>query len=105
VVNSPRYAGLFCCFAFALPHARPQFQPAGSGVVVLFILLVAGVFFPFQPLDPAWQSRLTAALVNAATLPLLALALLELARHLDPEDPLIRGRQRRLAQLAIAASR
>jgi hypothetical protein len=52
--------------------------------VVLFTLLVAGVFFPFQPLDPAWQSRLTAALVNAATLPLLALALLELARHLDP---------------------
>ena len=73
--------------------------------MVLFILLVAGVFFPFQPLDPAWQSRLTAALVNAATLPLLALALLELARHLDPEDPLIRGRQRRFAQLAIAASR
>ena len=72
--------------------------------VVLFTLLVAGVFFPFQPLDPAWQSRLTAALVNAATLPLLALALLELARHLDPEDPLIRGRQRRFAQLAIAAS-
>jgi hypothetical protein len=68
-------------------------------------VLIAGVFFPFQPLDPAWQSRLTAALVNAATLPLLALALLELARHLDRDDPLIRGRQRRLAQLAIAASR
>jgi hypothetical protein len=72
--------------------------------VVLFAVLVLGVLLPFQPLDPAWQSRLTAALVNAATLPLLTLALLELARHLDPDDPLVRGRQRRCAQLAIAAS-
>ena len=72
--------------------------------LVLFAVLIAGVLFPFQPLDPAWQSRLTAGLVNAATLPLLALALLELARLLEPDDPVIRGRQRRCAQLAIAAS-
>ncbi|MEB3168366.1 MAG: hypothetical protein VKK97_06485 [Synechococcaceae cyanobacterium] len=72
--------------------------------VVLFVVLVLGVLLPFEPLDPAWQSRLTAALVNAATLPLLALALLQLAWLLDPDDPVIRRRQQRFARLAIAAS-
>jgi hypothetical protein len=43
-------------------------------------------------------------LVNTATLPLLALVLLQLARHLEPRDPRIRVRQERFAQLAIAAS-
>jgi hypothetical protein len=34
------------------------------------------VLLPFQPLDPAWQWRLSNALINSAPLPLLALALL-----------------------------
>lgn len=72
--------------------------------VVLFAVLVIGALIPFQPLDPAWQSRLTATLVNAATLPLLALALLQLALLLDPKDASIRRRQERFAQLAIMAS-
>ncbi|MFM9104761.1 MAG: hypothetical protein ACKOPS_27025 [Cyanobium sp.] len=55
--------------------------------VVLFAVLVLSSLFPLQPLDPAWQGRLTAVLVNAGTLPLTALALLLLARLLDPEDP------------------
>lgn len=71
---------------------------------LLFSLLVLGSLFPFQPLDATWQIRLGAVLVNAATLPLLALALLQLARHLEPRDPRIRKRQERFAQLAIAAS-
>jgi hypothetical protein len=71
---------------------------------LLFALLVLGSLFPFQPLDAAWQIRLAAVLVNAATLPLLALALLQLARLLEPRDPSIRARQERFAQLAIAAS-
>ena len=72
--------------------------------VALFTLLVLGSLFPFQPLDAAWQIRLGAVLVNAATLPLLALALLQLARQLSPRDPRIQRRQQRFAQLAIAAS-
>ena len=75
-----------------------------SQLALLFALLVLGSLFPFQPLDAAWQIRLAAVLVNAATLPLLALALLQLARHLEPRDPRIRARQERFAQLAIAAS-
>lgn len=72
--------------------------------VALFALLVLGSLFPFQPLDAAWQIRLGAMLVNVATLPLLALALLQLARQLSPRDPRIQRRQQRFAQLAIAAS-
>jgi len=72
--------------------------------VVLFAVLVLGSLFPFQPLDPAWQSRLTAVLVNAGTLPLTGLALLQLAFLLDPEDPDIHRRQQRFAQLSIAVA-
>jgi hypothetical protein len=71
---------------------------------LLFALLVLGSLFPFQPFDAAWQIRVGAVLVNAATLPLLALVLLQLARHLEPRDPRISKRQERFAQLAIAAS-
>ncbi|MCS5697777.1 hypothetical protein NZK32_01785 [Cyanobium sp. FGCU-52] len=52
-----------------------NFSRLGLVFLVLFTVLAAGVLFPLKPLDPAWQSRLTAALVNAATLPLLALPL------------------------------
>jgi hypothetical protein len=72
--------------------------------VVLFAVLVLGSLFPVQLLDPAWQRRFGAVLVNAGTLPLTALALLQLAWLLDPEDPRIRKRQQRFAQLAIGAA-
>lgn len=72
--------------------------------LVLFAVLVLGSLFPVQLLDPTWQRRLGAVLVNAGTLPLTALALLQLAHHLDPRDPRIRKRQQRFAQLAIAAA-
>jgi hypothetical protein len=47
--------------------------------LVLFVLfgsLVAPALFPLQLLDPAWQLRLAAALINTAAFPLLGLALL-----------------------------
>jgi hypothetical protein len=72
--------------------------------VVLFAVLVLGSLFPVQLLDPAWQRRFGAVLVNAGTLPLTALALLQLAHHLAPRDPRIRKRQQRFAQLAIGAA-
>jgi hypothetical protein len=72
--------------------------------VVLFATLAAGSIFPFEPLDPAWQSRLTATLLNAATLPLLALVLLQLASLLDPRDPLIQRQRQRFSHLAVAAA-
>ena len=65
--------------------------------VVLFAVLVLGNLFPLQLLNPTWQSRVAAALVNGATLPLTALALLQLARLLD-------SRQRPAAVAARAAA-
>lgn len=77
-------------------------HPESSG----FALLVLGSLFPFQPLDATWQIRLGAVLVNAATLPLLALALLQLARQLSPRDPCsqLRRDERQLAGLRQAVA-
>lgn len=72
--------------------------------VALFATLVAGSLFPLQPLDPAWQSRVIGALVNAATLPLLAVALLHLSVLLDPQDPRLQQRYQLFCRLAAAAS-
>jgi hypothetical protein len=71
---------------------------------VLFATVVAGALWPIQLLEPLWQLKLTAALVNAATFPLLGLALLRLAAFLDPEDPLLERRQRLCSRLAVAAA-
>lgn len=73
-------------------------------LVVLFAILVAGSLFPFQPFDPLWQGRLIAALVNSATLPLVALALLHLAVLLDPSDPRLQRRYQRFCTFAAAAA-
>lgn len=56
--------------------------------VVLFAVLVRGNLFPLQLLNPTWPSRVVAALVNGATLPLTALALLqeEYLRQLRGDD-------------------
>ena len=87
-----------------LPMPVRNFSRLALVFVVLFAVLVLSSLVPFQPLDPAWQSRLTAVLVNAGTLPLTALALLQLAFLLDPEDPDIQRRLQRFAQLSIAVA-
>ena len=69
--------------------------------VALFVVLVLGNFFPVQLLDPSWQSRLVTVLVNAGSLPLTALALMQLARHLDPIDQHIKKQQQTFSRLAI----
>ncbi|MEI6112067.1 MAG: HpsJ family protein, partial [Cyanobium sp. ELA712] len=81
----------------------------GLGVValvlfVLFASLVAAVLFPLQLLDPAWQLRLAATLINTAPFPLLGLALLQVAAELGPHDPLLKNRARLCSQLAVAAA-
>lgn len=68
---------------------------------VLFGTVVAGVVFPLQPLDSAWQLRWAGALINASPFPLLGLALLHLASELDPDDPILWRRWRRCSQLSV----
>ena len=72
--------------------------------VLLFATLVLTSLFPFQLLDPGWQGRVSRTLLDSASLPLLALALLQIGRWLDPADPLLKRRQRSFSRLAGAAA-
>lgn len=71
--------------------------------LLLFATLVLNALFPFTPLDPSWQGRLSRTLLDSASLPLLALALLQIAVVLDPDDPILERRHRSCSRLAAAA--
>jgi hypothetical protein len=73
-------------------------------LVILYLTMIASSILPFQPRNPAWQIRMVGALVNGATLPLVALVLLQVGTILDPRDPLLKRRQRRFSQFAAAAA-
>jgi hypothetical protein len=77
---------------------------AGLVLVALYLSILAGVFFPIQLLNPAWQLKLGSALINASPFPLIGLGAMHLARVLAPADRLLRSRSRsRLAaRLAVA---
>jgi hypothetical protein len=70
---------------------------------VLFGTIVLGNVFPLDIASPLWQLRVSLALINAAPIPLVALALLHLAAELDPDDPVLQRRHRICARLAVAA--
>jgi len=70
---------------------------------VLFGTIVLGNVFPLAIASPLWQLRVSLALINAAPIPLAALAFLLLAAELDPEDPLLQQRHRISARLAVGA--
>jgi len=72
--------------------------------VLLFATLALTSLFPLQLLDPAWQGRVSRTLLDSASLPLLALALLQIGRWLDPADPLLKRRQCSFSRLAGAAA-
>ena len=71
---------------------------------VLFATVLAGALVPLQLLQPAWQLRLAAALVNSAAFPLVGLALLQLACAFSPDDNLLKRRQYICSRLAVAAA-
>ena len=70
---------------------------------VVFGTIVLGSLFPLAIASPLWQLRVSVALINAAPIPLAALALLHLAAELDPNDPVLQRRHRVCARLAVAA--
>jgi hypothetical protein len=70
---------------------------------VLFGTIVLGNVFPLAIASPLWQLRVSLALINAAPIPLAALALLHLAAELDPDDPVLQQRHRVCARLAVGA--
>ncbi len=84
--------------------SAPGLSVVALVLFVLFASLVAAALFPLLLLDPAWQLRLAAALINSAAFPLLGLALLQIAAELGPHDPLLKNRARLCSRLAVAAA-
>ena len=77
---------------------------AGLVLVALYLSILAGSLFPIQLLNPAWQLKLGAALINASPFPLIGLGAMHLARVLDPADRLLCSRSRLAARLAVAVA-
>lgn len=73
-------------------------------LAILFATAVAGVLFPLQPFDPIWQTRIIPALINYATLPLIALALLRIGTTLSSQDPFLKRRRILFEQIALVAA-
>lgn len=73
-------------------------------LVILFGLQLTSVLLPWKPLSPEWQWRLAGSLINGATLPLLALALLQIAVVLAPNDHILWNRHRLFRRLAGPAA-
>jgi hypothetical protein len=78
--------------------------PLAVSFFVVFATIVLGSALPLQLLDPAWQLRITSTLINTALLPLLALALVQIASVLDPKDQQLKQRRRLYSRLAVIAA-
>jgi hypothetical protein len=81
--------------------------PALAAVALaLFLLFGLGVFsqaFPLRLLAPAWQLRLSGALIERAPLALIGLVLLQLAAHLDPANRRLGARWEQLGRFGVIA--
>jgi hypothetical protein len=71
----------------------------------LYAATVIGTVFPPRLLSPVWQLAFSGSVITNAPLALVGLALLHLAGHLDPANPILARRRStcaRLASLAVA---
>lgn len=72
-------------------------------LLVVFSAAVVGSILPIRLLDPTWQLRFTASLINNSSIALFAMALAWLASVLHPASGRIRARRDLLASWAMAA--
>jgi hypothetical protein len=77
--------------------------PIATALFVAYAAAVLAAILPVRLMEPQWQLRFGAALVDNGSVALLGLVLLHLGALLDPEDPFLRARRDRLARWAIAA--
>ncbi|MCX5946801.1 MAG: hypothetical protein NTY67_00940 [Cyanobacteria bacterium] len=84
--------------------SAPGLSVVALVLFVLFATPVTGAIWPVQLLNPLWQLRLAASLVNGAPFALLGLALLQIAVELGPHDPVLQRRQRLCSQLAVVVA-
>ncbi len=75
--------------------------------LALFVIYAATAvtsLVPLQLLDPIWQLKSIAILLESAALPLLALGLLHLSSYLDPQNLPLKRRCKTVARWAILAA-
>ena len=75
-----------------------------TALFVVFAAVVIAAALPPRLLDPTWQLRVTGALVNNGTIPVLGVVLMWLAGVLHPGSGRLRARRDRIAALAAAAA-
>lgn len=75
----------------------------GLVLFVVFATVIAGPLVSPGVLQPTWQWQFSSVLLSGASLPLVGLALLQLAASLDPADGGLQRRYQRCAALAVAA--
>jgi len=89
--------------------AEPITSKAMARSLAMAALALAGLFLvsfisqilPLQLMDPAWEFNTIQALVNNASLPLVAFLCLQLAGHLDPGEAPLMARLRSWQRLAV----
>jgi hypothetical protein len=89
------------------PYTPPMLAPALSATALaLFLVYGLRVFaqlLPVQLLQPAWQLRVAAVLLENGLWPLLGLVLLQLAPYVDPANRRLQARWERLGRLGVIA--
>jgi hypothetical protein len=77
---------------------------AGLMLLVYFLTILVGVFFPVSLLDPAWQLRLANSLLNSSPVALSGLVLIHLGSTLDRQDRHLLSRREIVSRLAVLPS-
>lgn len=75
-----------------------------TALFVVFAAVVIASALPPRLLDSPWQLRVTGALVNNGTIPVLGVVLMWLAGVLHPSSGRLRARRDRISSLAAAAA-
>ena len=75
-----------------------------TAMFVVFAAVVVAAALPPRLLDPAWQLRVTGALVNNGTIAVLGVVLMWLAGVLHPGSGRLRAQRDRVSSIAAAAA-
>jgi hypothetical protein len=81
----------------------PALSAIGLALCLIFVLTVCSQLLPLRLLQPAWQLRASAVLLENGLWPLLGLGLLQLASYLEPTDWRLGERWERLGRLGVIA--
>jgi hypothetical protein len=61
-------------------------RTCGRALLAAFVITVVAVLFPLNLAEPSWGLRLSTLVVDAASLPLVALLFMRYAAHLEKES-------------------